>query len=108
MTEWGNTISRPIGSGDPAADVRGPDRAAPRVPARHDDVCASDEHLLSAAARGDGEAFAELFHRHSRQLRATALRTIRDQTDAEGGEEPAAEAVTDDAEAGAGTEEQPA
>ncbi|KXO96094.1 hypothetical protein AXK56_00145 [Tsukamurella pulmonis] len=44
---------------------------------------ASDERLLADASRGDGDAFAELFRRHSRQLRATALRTIRDHTDAE-------------------------
>ena len=43
----------------------------------------SDEKLLADAARGDGDAFAELFERHARQLRATALRTIRDYTDAE-------------------------
>lgn len=83
MTERGNTISRPPGSGDPVVDVRGTGRRPTRVPPRPDYDEASDEDLLAYAARGNSDAFAELFHRHARQLRATALRTIRDHTDAE-------------------------
>ncbi|MBS4101795.1 RNA polymerase sigma factor SigM [Tsukamurella paurometabola] len=79
MTEWGNTISRSAGAGDPATDA--PDTSGHPWGRDHDGV--SDECLLAAAAAGDGDAFAELFLRHARQLRATALRTIRDCTDAE-------------------------
>lgn len=87
MTEWGNTISRSAGSGDPVTDTphdaacAPPSGAGTASGAGHAPV--SDEKLLADAARGDGDAFAELFERHARQLRATALRTIRDYTDAE-------------------------
>ncbi len=86
MTEWGNTISRSTGSGDRSAAARAPghdeDRRE-RASSGGEPEPVSDERLLAAAARGDSDAFAQLFHRHGRQLRATALRTIRDQTDAE-------------------------
>ncbi|MET9326106.1 RNA polymerase sigma factor SigM [Tsukamurella sp. NPDC003166] len=81
MTEWGKTISRSTGPGDPSTEAI--DAARRRQRPRYSRDRPSDERLLSDAAHGDGEAFAELFHRHSRQLRATALRTIRDYTDAE-------------------------
>lgn len=87
MTEWGNTISRSAGSGDPVTET--PHDAACAPPSGAGTVSGaghapvSDEKLLAEAARGDGDAFAELFERHARQLRATALRTIRDYTDAE-------------------------
>jgi RNA polymerase sigma-70 factor (ECF subfamily) len=83
MTEWGNTISRSAGSGDPVADVHDTGTALSPPGSRREHEQTTDEQLLAEAARGDGDAFAELFHRHSRQLRATALRTIRDCTDAE-------------------------
>lgn len=81
MTEWGNTISRSAGSGDPVTDAQDDTVSAP--PPSRGRAPVSDERLLADAARGDGDAFAELFERHARQLRATALRTIRDYTDAE-------------------------
>ncbi|GAB3133665.1 RNA polymerase sigma factor SigM [Tsukamurella serpentis] len=43
----------------------------------------SDERLLERAARGDHDAFTQLYLRHRRQLHATALRTIRAHADAE-------------------------
>ncbi len=83
MTEWGNTISRTAAAEAPSSGGRAARPGPARRPVRDDRALLSDEQLLSDAARGDGHAFAELFLRHSRQLRATALRTIRDQTDAE-------------------------
>lgn len=83
MTEWGNTISRAEAAEAASTDGRAERPAAVRRTAHDDRALHSDEQLLADAAAGDGHAFAELFLRHSRQLRATALRTIRDQTDAE-------------------------
>lgn len=43
----------------------------------------SDHGLLSAASRGDGTAFRELFERHKAYLWSIALRTTGDRDDAE-------------------------
>jgi RNA polymerase sigma factor (sigma-70 family) len=43
----------------------------------------SDTSLLEACGRGDREAFATLFDRHSRAVYATAFAVVRDRPDAE-------------------------